>query len=131
MIFSFILLFKKSCTPNKKGSLNYHHHIRFPCLHVLESSCERLSSISVFSYVLADFPFFEIIPDNLNPCFPCFPVTLKVLHLLDQALSSILSRKPNHCSLLSCKHPLMLFNFSLVLSSSAEIFSSGLKLQLP
>ena len=34
-----------------------------------------------------------------------------------------LSRWPNHCSLLSSKHSLMLFNFSLVLSSSAEILS--------
>ena len=56
------------------------------------------------------------------------PLTLKVLHLLDQTLSSILSRWLNHCSLLSCKHSLMLLNFSLVLNSSAEILSSDLAL---
>ena len=56
------------------------------------------------------------------------PQTLKVLHLLDQALSSILSRWSNHCSLLSCKHSLVLLNFSLVLRSSAEILISSLLL---
>ena len=30
---------------------------------------------------------------------------------------------PNHCSCLSCKHFLMIFSFSLVLSSSAEFLS--------
>ena len=35
-------------------------------------------------------------------------LTLKVLHLEDQALSSILSGWSNHCSLLLCKHSLML-----------------------
>ena len=56
------------------------------------------------------------------------PQILKVLHLLDQALSSILSRWSNHCSLLSCKHSLVLLNFSLVLCSSAEILISSLLL---
>ena len=56
------------------------------------------------------------------------PQILKVLHLLDQALSSILSRWSNHCSLLSCKHSLVLLNFSLVLHSSAEILISSLLL---
>ena len=56
------------------------------------------------------------------------PQILKVLHLLDQALSSILSRWSNHCSLLSCKHSLVLLNFSLVLRSSAEILISSLLL---
>ena len=50
----------------------------------------------------------------------------KVLHLLDQTLFSILSRWPNHYSLLSCKHSLMVFNFSLVLSFSTEIIGSFL-----
>ena len=35
-------------------------------------------------------------------------LTLKVLHLEDQALSSILSGWSNHCSLLPCKHSFML-----------------------
>ena len=56
------------------------------------------------------------------------PQILKVLHLLDQALSSILSRWSNHCSLLSCKHSLVLLNFSLVLRSSVEILISSLLL---
>ena len=56
------------------------------------------------------------------------PQILKVLHLLDQALSFILSRWSNHCSLLSCKHSLVLLNFSLVLRSSAEILISSLLL---
>ena len=56
------------------------------------------------------------------------PQILKVLHLLDQALSFILSRWSNHCRLLSCKHSLVLLNFSLVLRSSAEILISSLLL---
>lgn len=53
-------------------------------------------------------------------------VTLKVLHSLDQAFSSTLSRWPNHRSPLSCKHYLALSDFILVLRSSAEMLSSGL-----
>ena len=55
-------------------------------------------------------------------------ITLNVLYLLDQALSSIPFRKPNHCSLLSCRHCLMVFSFNLVLSSSAYILCSSLTL---
>ena len=44
----------------------------------------------------------------------------------DQAFSSILSRWPNYCILRSCKHYLMLISFTLELSSSAVILSSGL-----
>ena len=58
------------------------------------------------------------------------PLTLKILHLLDQALSHILSGLLNHCSLLSCKHSLMLFSFNLVLLFSAEILSSCLTFQV-
>ena len=58
------------------------------------------------------------------------PLTLKVLHLLDQAVSSVLSRWPNHCSLLYCKYSFILINFSLILSFSAEILSSGLTLHI-
>ena len=53
---------------------------------------------------------------------------LKVLYLLHKAFSFTLFRWPNHCNHLSCKDSFMLFNFSLVLSSSAEILSSGLKI---
>ena len=54
--------------------------------------------------------------------------TLKVLPLLDQTFNSVLSRWPNKRSLLSCKHSLV--SFCLVLSSSAEILSSGVTLQI-
>ena len=47
-----------------------------------------------------------------------------LLRLLDQALSFIRFRWPNHCSVLSCKHSLMLFNFNLFLSPNAKILSS-------
>ena len=58
------------------------------------------------------------------------PLTFKILHLLDQALSSMLSGLLNHCSLLSCRHSLMLFSFNLVLLFSAEILSSCLTFQV-
>ena len=61
---------------------------------------------------------------------PLWKLPLKILHLLNQALSSILSRWPNHCSLRPCKHSLVLFSFSLVFRSSEEILSSGLTLQI-
>ena len=48
--------------------------------------------------------------------------------MIDQEFSPIISRQPNHSSLLSCKHCLILFNLSLGLSSLAEILSSGLAL---
>ena len=57
-------------------------------------------------------------------------LTLKVLHVLDQGFSSILSKRPKHCSLLSCKNSFMLFNFSLVLSFSAEILLPDLALDI-
>ena len=52
---------------------------------------------------------------------------MQVLHLLDQALSFSLPTWPSYCSLLSCENSL---NFSLVLSSSAEILPSGLTLHI-
>ena len=58
------------------------------------------------------------------------PLTLKALHSLDQAFSLPLSRPPNHCSLLSCKHYPVLSNFILVLCFSAEMLSSGLTLRI-
>ena len=57
-------------------------------------------------------------------------LTLKVLHLLGQALSFTLSRWVNHCRLLSCKHSSKLFTFCLVLRSVAEIIYSGLMLDI-
>lgn len=82
----------------------------------------------VFSCVLADFLFFHTSSDYLIPCF--ISLTLKVLHWLGQSFFSILSRWPNYCSLLSCNIFLMLFNFGLALSSSAEIVLCGLKLHI-
>ena len=70
---------------------------------------------------------------------PCFlwsnlhgklPLALKVLHLLDQAVTSFQSRRQNHCSLLFCKHSPILFNFSLGVSFSTEILSSGLTVNI-
>ena len=61
---------------------------------------------------------------------PLGKLSLKVLHLLGQALSFTLSRWVNHCRLLSCKHSSKLFNFYLVLRSAAEITYSGLMLDI-
>ena len=58
------------------------------------------------------------------------PLSLKVPCSLDQALSSLFYRSPNHCSVLSNKHSVMLFNFSLVISSSLGILSSLLTLHI-
>ena len=63
------------------------------------------------------------------------PLSSKVLHLLDQPVSSILSRWPNHYSFLLCTHSLIIFNFSLVpssyiMNSFAETLSSGLLLHI-
>ena len=57
-------------------------------------------------------------------------LTLKILYSLDEALSSILSRWPNYCSLLSCKHSLVLSDFILVINSSVEVLSSLLTLHI-
>ena len=97
----------------------------------------KTSSISVFNYVLADFPFLSfrsLLLTSFHVFLGCpmgkLPLTLMVLHLLDEAFTSILSKWPKQCSFLSCKYFLMLFNFSLVLSSSAKILSSGLMLHI-
>ena len=84
-------------------------------------SYRRLPNFSVFSYVLPDRPFFQTTSDYLILCFTRLYsgettaglVALKVLHLLELALYFIFSRQPN----LSFKHSLVLFTFSLVLSS--------------
>ena len=95
-------------------------------------SYDRLSSISLLSCLLTFVSFRSFLITSFH-VFLGHPLgklalALKILHLLDQLLSSILSRLSNHCIVLSCKHSLMLFNFSLVLSSSAEILSSDLTL---
>ena len=58
------------------------------------------------------------------------PKTSKILHLLNQALSSTFSRWPNHYILPWSNHSLLPFRISLVLSSSAEILSSSLTLHI-
>ena len=103
------------------------------CMGWLDSYV-KLPSISVFGYILADFPFFQITFDHfhvfLGQSLGKLPLTLKVLHLLDQALSSIQSRWPNNSILLSCKHFHILFNFSLIGSSSAQLLFSDLMLDI-
>ena len=51
-------------------------------------------------------------------------VTLMFPHLLDQTLSSIPARWPNHCSLLSCRHSLMLLYLGLTLHIYLTILAS-------
>ena len=53
------------------------------------------------------------------------PLIFRVLHKPDHTFCCFLSRWQNHCSLLSHKHSLMLFTFSPVVTSYAEIQSSG------
>ena len=98
-------------------------------------SYKKLMKAFVFSQVLADFPFFQITFDYFILRLPALslgklPLTLKVLYLVDQTFSSFLSRRPNHSILQCYKHSLMLFSFSLILSSSAEILSSKLTLHI-
>ena len=79
----------------------------------------RLPSISIFWLVFADFPFFQITSDYLILEFSrsfSKETTTNLIHLLDQAFSSIVPRWPNHDRLLSCKNSLVLFSFSLFLS---------------
>ena len=90
-------------------------------------SYERLTSISVLIYYLITY-----ISDYLIPCFPWFfsegtTANLKGYTFTRPALSSILSRWPNHCSFPSLK---CCFSFNWVLSFSPEIFSSGLTLNI-
>ena len=91
---------------------HHYHHIRF-------NACFPWSG----RFLIRDFQAFLHLDkslltfDSFTPgFFGCplriLPITLTVLQLLDRALSSVLSRWSNHCSLLCCKHFLMLFNLS-------------------
>ena len=100
---------------------NEHHqfnfNVCFPCLHGLNGFIWSI----FFSQALADFfsfglPQITSIHVLLGHHLGKLPQTLEILHLLDQILSSVLSRSINNCSLLSCRHSLMLFNFSLFVS---------------
>ena len=83
-----------------------------------------LTFLSLRSFLFTSFHVF------LGRPLMKLPLTLKVLHLLGQALSPILSKRPNHCSLLSCKNPSCYSGFSVVLSSTAEILFSDLALHI-
>ena len=121
---------------------DYHfHHIRlsicFPCLHGSDGFLWDFQAF-VFSYVLADLPFIQVTSHCLIPCIPRSPSGETTGNLVGSTFttpsthfySSILSTRPNHRSLLSCKHSLVLFNFGLVLRFSAEILSSALTLHI-
>ena len=108
--------------------LNHHdYHIRFGVFHVCicwRVSFEWLPSISVISKVHADFFFFFFFyfPDHFSLSHSIFSEAIfwgSIFATL--STPSILSRSPNDCNLLFCKHYHMLFIFSLVLRSSAII----------
>ena len=81
-----------------------------------------------FTFLLFISPLITLVYVFLWHHLSKLPLSLKVLHLLDQELSSILSRWPNQCCILPSKHFLMLFNLCLVLNSSAEVLFSSLLL---
>ena len=92
-------------------------------------SYDRLSSISLLRYVLANFRFFQITSDYLISCFPWSSCENTTANLEGSTftrpitrLSSIHSRLSLWCSLLSCN--LKFISSSVVLSSFAEILSS-------
>ena len=100
---------------------------KFCCLDL--NSVLWISACLSIAISLLNWLSFQIIYYLFVPCFlslSCGETTLKVLHLLDQSLSCILSTWPNHYSPLSNKHFFILVNFNLVLCSSAKILSSGL-----
>ena len=99
----------------------YQNFPCFPCLHEFEY---LLNFLSYRSLLITSFHV------SLSRLLRKLQLAFKILYWLDQSLISILSIWTNHCSLLSCKHSFMLFNFILVLSSSAEISSSDLTLHI-
>ena len=80
--------------------------------------------LSFISLLVTSFHVF------LGPRLGKLPLTLKILHLRNQALSSILSRSEKHYSLLSCRYSLIFFDFIQVLSSFTDILSSDLTLYI-
>ena len=83
-----------------------------------------------FSQVIPDLALFQFTSHCLHFSLDCllnkWPPTMRVLHLIDQERSYILSVWPDHCSLLFCKHSIMLIKFGLFQSFSAEILFLGL-----
>ena len=118
---------------------HYHYHIRFnvyfPCLHGLDGFLWETSKyLSLARYLLTFLSFWSLLMTSFD-VFPSGPVgklppSFKVLYLLDQALSPIFSRWPNHSSLISCEDYLMLFNFSLILSFFCGILFSDVTLHI-
>ena len=97
-------------------------------------SYEELSSISALSYVLVDFRFFQITSEYLISCFPRSFSGETTANLKGSTFTrsstivySFQITKPLQSS---CKDSLALFNFSLALSSSAEVLSLGLMLHI-
>ena len=86
---------------------------------------EWLSTISVFSLLLNDFPVFQISFYTLFVCLNCpstkLSPTTKFWGLLGLELSSILFRGPNHSNFLFCNHSLVLFSCSLFLTFKAKV----------
>ena len=82
-------------------------------------SFERLPKSSIFPRCwfsfLSDHFWFSSVHVFLGHHLGKLQLNLKALHLLDQGCSSMLSRWPNHNSVLSCKYSPMFFSFSLVL----------------
>ena len=120
---------------------HHHHYICFSVFHFFLFSMfawvVRFLMQDFFSLAVSLLTFLSLRPllitsFHVSLCSPLGRLTLilKILHFLDQALSCILSRWPNHFSLPSCKHSLLFFNFRLVLSFFAKILSSGLTLHI-
>ena len=98
-----------------------HHHIYHKRFNVLTSVLTNnlQAFLSLVMFLLTFLSFISLLIKAfhvfLGHALRKLSLTLKVLYALDQALSSIHFRRPNHCSLLSSKHSLVLFKLSLVL----------------
>ena len=140
-------MLKKVCkSPQKVHSVNslgvcaqYHHNRFFNMFFMLPWVGQFLmKDFQAFLLLIMFLLTFLSFKSLLMTSFHVFlgrpleklPLTLKVPHLLDQALSSILYIWPNHCIFLSWKHSLMIFNFNGVRNFSAEILSLDETLQI-
>ena len=93
---------------------------------------KNLPNISVFSYILANFHFFQITSDYFFPCFHRSPSGEIITNpegskFNFQALSSTPFSWTNYRTLLSfyllsCKWYILLFNLSLIVSSLEWVF---------
>ena len=109
-------------------------HICFPCLYRLDRFLWKTSKHFCVWLVLYWLSFLSDCFWALHSMFYRLSSRETTTNLKSSTFtqsSSILSRYSNHCSLLSCKHFLILFNISLVPSSSTETLSLGLKLHMP